>query len=258
MVKTNQDNDLKDNKLINLDSITVNSNPVSDSEVSNKKYVDDELDKNTIIRFNQTLENYLKVSVENDVYNHTKYNKTQITDRLIIRYPNEGKYLLQKWNIIYSDINGNGKLNNILKSTKTSSPTGQSGATSLPPIGNSFMYIERSSGGHGNNVFVSFERTGIIQITNITFYYNRFSIFIINSLKSMGRFRIQLLLEDNTCSTRYTIPENDRYNDNSTNWTLVSLNFTVKNYGIKLIYHQIDTLHADMCFSKILITHSVY
>ena len=32
----------------------------------------------------------------------------------------------------------------------------------------------------------------------------------------MGRLRIQLLLEDNTWSTRYNIPENDRYNDNST------------------------------------------
>ena len=34
---------------------------------SQKKYVDDELDKNTIVRFNQTLQNYLKVSVGNAV-----------------------------------------------------------------------------------------------------------------------------------------------------------------------------------------------
>ena len=72
------------------------------------------------------------------------------------------------------------------------------------------MYIETSSGGHGNDVFVSWERTVIIQITNITFYYNRFSILTNNSLRSMDRFGIHLLLEDNTWSTRYNIHKNDR------------------------------------------------
>ena len=258
LVKNIQDNDLNDNKLTNMNSITINYNPTDDNHVSNKKYIDNELDKNTLVRFNQTLENYLKVSVGNDTYNLTKYNKIQIVDTTEIKFPNEGKYLLQKWNIIFSDINGNGKLNNILKSTKTSSPTSQSGATSLPPIVNSFMFIETSSGGHGINGFVTFERTDIIQITNITFYYNRFSILTNNSLKSMGRFRIQFLLEDKTWSTRYNITKIDRYSDTSTEWTLVSLNFTVENYGIKLIYDQIDTPHADMCFSNITITHSVY
>ena len=70
------------------------------------------------------------------------------------------------------------------------------------------MYIETTSGNHRKIVFCSFERTNIIQITNITFYYNRFSILTNDSLKSMGRFRILLLLEDNTWSTQYTIPKN--------------------------------------------------
>ena len=72
IVKNNQDNDLNDNKVTNLDSVTVNREPSLDNELSNKKYVDDQLDKNTILRFNQTLENYLKVSVGNDTYNLTK------------------------------------------------------------------------------------------------------------------------------------------------------------------------------------------
>ena len=54
LVKNNQENDFNDNKLTNIDSNTVNRDPTSDNEVSNKKYVDDELDKNTILRFNQT------------------------------------------------------------------------------------------------------------------------------------------------------------------------------------------------------------
>ena len=74
----------------------------------------------------------------------------------------------------------------------------------------------------------------------------------------MGQFKIQLLLEDNIRSTRYNIPKIDRYNISSTYWTLVNLNFTVENYGIKIFYDQINTPHADMCFSKITKTHSVY
>ena len=72
LVKNNQDNDFNDKKLTNIDSITINRNPSSDNEVSNKKYIDNELDKNTIVRFNQTLQNYLKVSVGNDTYNLSK------------------------------------------------------------------------------------------------------------------------------------------------------------------------------------------
>ena len=74
----------------------------------------------------------------------------------------------------------------------------------------------------------------------------------------MGRFRIDLVLTANTWRTRYNISKNDRYSDSSTQWTLVSLNFTVENFGIKLIYDQIDTPHADMCFCIFTITHSVY
>ena len=74
----------------------------------------------------------------------------------------------------------------------------------------------------------------------------------------MGRFRCQLLLEDNTWSTQYTMAKKSHYSDNSTDWNLLNLDFTVESYGIKLTYDQIDTPHADICFSNIMITHSVY
>ena len=257
-VFNDQNNEFDNNKLTNLDSVSVNRNPNSDKELVNKKYLDSELDKNTVLRFNQTLENYLKVSVENDTYNLTKYDKIQITDKTIIKNPNTGGYLLQNWVIKCNDKNNNGKIQNFIRSTKTNSPTGYSGATSLPPIGNSFMYTETSSNDQGNNVFVSFERIDIIRVSNITFYYITYSILTNDSLKAMGRFRIQLLLEDNTWSTRYNIPKNDRYSDSSTQWTKLSLNFTIESYGIRLIYDEIDSAHADMCFSNITITHSIY
>ena len=172
MVKNNQDKDSNDNELINLASITVNKIPFKKDEVSNKNYSDDSIEEGIILRFNQTLQIYLKVSVGNDTYNLTNYDKVQITDTTSIKYPNIGGYLLQQWNI------------------------------KLPPISDSFMYRETSSNNHGNTVFVSFERTDFIQISNLTFYYNRLSFLTNNSLKSTGQFRIQLLSEDNSWSTR--------------------------------------------------------
>ena len=154
MVKNNQDNDFNDNKLTNEDSKTINSNPTLDSEVSIKNYIDDEVDKNTVVRFNQTLQNYLKVSVGDDTYNLSKHNKIQMIDTTVIKSPSNGGYLLQIRDIECNDKNGNGKIQKSVKSTKTNSSSSHSGATSLPPIGNNFMYIETSSNKHGNGAYV--------------------------------------------------------------------------------------------------------
>ena len=62
-----------------------NRSPNLDNKLSNKKYVDDSLGEGTLHGINQILENYLKVSVGNDVYNLTKYYKIQITDTTIIK-----------------------------------------------------------------------------------------------------------------------------------------------------------------------------
>ena len=49
-----------------------------------------------------------------------------------------------------------------MKSSKTNSPTAQTGAKNLPPIGDSFMYIEASSNKHGEIVFVFFSKRLIL------------------------------------------------------------------------------------------------
>ena len=195
-------------KITFSDSITVNINLSLDNGLDNKNKIDDELDKNTIVRFNQTLENYLKLSNGNDAYNITKYDKLQLTDATIIKAPNNGRYLLQQWNIKCNVKNNIGEIQNFIKSTKTNTPTGDSGATNLTPIGDSYTYIKSSSNFHDINVFVFFERTDVTQISNRTFYYNRFPILTSDSHKAVGRFRIQLILEDSTWSTQYTIPKN--------------------------------------------------
>ena len=186
-----------------------------------------------------------------------KNNKMQITDTSIIKAANSGGYLLQNWNKKCIDGNNNGKIQNFTKSTKTNSAKPDSGAASFFPVGVSFVYIETSGNNNGENVFCSFERKDIIQVTNITIYYISFSSSDVN-LGAMGRLRIQLSLEDNTWSTRNNIAKIDRYSDTSTDWTLVILNFTVEKYGIKLIYDEIDTAHASMSLSNITTKYSVY
>ena len=164
-------------KLTNLDSVTVNREPILNKELSTKKNFDDSIGEGTIVRFKQTLEKYLKASVGKETYNLTKYNKIQNADTTEIKFPNKSSDLLQRRNIKCNNKNIDSKVGTFKKSTITDSPTGHSGATLLPPIGNSFMYIETSSNNHGSdNIFVSFERTDIIQITNKIFYYKGFSV----------------------------------------------------------------------------------
>ena len=124
--------------------------------------------------------------------------------------------------------NNQSRISDFIKSTKTNSSSSYSGATSLAQIGSAFMYIETSSNNHGPNVFVSWGRTDILLISNITFYYNRFSILTNDNLKNMGRFRIQLLLDDSTWSTQYTIDKKTQYSDSESEWKLLNLDFTVK------------------------------
>ena len=71
-----------------MESIIVNRNPSLDNELANKKYVDDSIGEGIILRFNQTLENYPKVSVGNFKYNLTNYDEYQVTDTTIIKAPN--------------------------------------------------------------------------------------------------------------------------------------------------------------------------
>ena len=100
-------------------------------------------------------------------------------------------------------------------------------------------------------------REPILSIYLTKFYYNRFSTYGPN-WTGMGRFRIQLILEDNSWSTIYNIPKNIQFSNGSTQLHLFDMDITQENYGIKFIYDQIPTAHSVMCFSNITITHSVY
>ena len=78
LVFNDQDNEFDNNKFTDLDSVSINRNPSSDNELSNKKYVDDSIGEGTIVRLNKSLQNYLKVSVGNDIYHLTKYDKYKL------------------------------------------------------------------------------------------------------------------------------------------------------------------------------------
>ena len=150
LMQTNQGNDLNEKKLTNLDGVSGQRNHISNIESANKKYVDQSLGSSNILIFNQTLQNYLKVSVGNDLYYPSKYDKLQITDTREFKFPNIGRDFFQKWNNKSKDKNNDSKVGNFVKSTITNSPISYSGATSLPPIGSAFIYIETSSNNLGH------------------------------------------------------------------------------------------------------------
>ena len=156
------------------------------------------------------------------------------------------------------------KPSDFIKSTKTNSPTCPSGATSLSPIGNCFMYKEtfgKIYDGSNDDVFVSFERTDIIHISNITFYDNRYSTSIPAAdieKRGMGILEIQLL-RNGVRQTEFTIEKDTNFSTLSTDWSLLIMNIISQpNYGIKLVYFAINMAHADMCFSDINITHTLF
>ena len=126
--------------LTNLeDSVFVNRERISIIELASEKYVVESLGSSTILTFNQTLQIYLKVFVGNDTYDLTKYDRIQTTDTTLIKSSNTGRYLLQQWNIKCNDKNNNSKIQNFIKSTETTSASSHPRATSLSPIGDSFM-----------------------------------------------------------------------------------------------------------------------
>ena len=86
-----------------------------------------------------------------------------------MNYPNVSGYLLQQWTIKCNDRIGNGKIQNFIKSSKGSTLTPNCGHTSIPPFGDSFLYIETRVNNYGENVnvYCSFKRPGIIQISNM-------------------------------------------------------------------------------------------
>ena len=128
-------------------------------EVSNELYTVDELYKNTILRFNQTLEYYLEVPFANNICCPAKHDRIQFTDTTNIKTSSRGRRLLLVSKTPCNDRYNSGQITNFTRATKSSSLTPKSGATSLPLIGASFTYIE----------------TGIIRII-IYNYYMRISI----------------------------------------------------------------------------------
>ena len=58
-------------ELTKLDIISVNGSPTPDGEPSTKKYIDDDLFKNTSLRFIETIQNCLKKSTGIDIYKLT-------------------------------------------------------------------------------------------------------------------------------------------------------------------------------------------
>ena len=87
----------------------------------------------------QNVKDNSKLVSETLFNNLRKYNTEDLIDTTSIKASNTRGYLFQQRNKKINDQISSGKIQNSTKSTKTNSPTGEPGATSLPPIGNSFM-----------------------------------------------------------------------------------------------------------------------
>ena len=77
-----------------MDFSNESSDLINDNELTSKMYVDYQLNDTTIVRFNQSLQSYLNVSIGNDTPKLTKYDKINITVIIEVRSPNTGKSLL--------------------------------------------------------------------------------------------------------------------------------------------------------------------
>ena len=119
----------------------------------------------------------ISVSVKKTGYNPTNCDRTQIKDTTKTKYPVQGGYLLKKWYTKCNVKSGAGKIQNIIRSTETESPTSNSGSRSLRPFGDSFMYNETISNKcSSEKIFDFLEQKYIVQISKFTFHYKRFSI----------------------------------------------------------------------------------
>ena len=67
-----------------------------------------------------------------------------------------------------------------------------------------------------------------------------------------------IILKNNNWETIFTIAQNEGFSESATEWELLNLDITEKNYGIKMIIDEITSAHSDMGFSNFYITHSIY
>ena len=114
-VFNDRDKEFGNHQLTHLDSLTVDRIPTSNNELSNEKIIDDYLVQDIILRFNQSFEEYLKISVRDSVCFLRRYSKEQIIVRRVIKAPNNEGFLLQQWNKKCNDKDKNGKTQNFIK-----------------------------------------------------------------------------------------------------------------------------------------------
>ena len=128
----------------------------------------------------------------------------------------------------------------IFSEQQTNSCTGKTRATNLPLIEDRFLYIGTSGNIHGQNVLASSERTVVIQISKFLFYNFRYSNPTC-SLRSMGRFVVQLLLANGQWQLINIIDRNTNYSTTPTELTFLNID------GTKLVHDELNTTLVYMC-----------
>ena len=145
----------------------------------------------SILRYKQTLGNYLKVSFGYDTYNLSKTvkYKFQIHQYVSLQIQLDTCYKIQK--IECNDINNSGKTQKFINSTKAVQLVIHEQRDGLQSV--VVFFCRNVSNFFADSVLVSFERTYNNQTSTISFYYNRFSA---GDYKTIRRFRIQVIIEN--------------------------------------------------------------
>ena len=73
----------------------------------------------------------------------------------------------------------------------------------------------------------------------------------------MAGLRTQFIIPIGHWYSKFIVAKTTNYSTISTDWNLVNIDFTEKKYGVKILYDELDSALADMCFSNNLIIPSV-
>ena len=125
-----------------------------------------------------------------------------------------------------SQKNNSGKTQHFTLSAKLNFTTGKRRATNLPPFDVSFTYIGITQ---KNQVVQTcslvWKKWGNIHFIMFVFYYNCFSIFTKDSLKSMDRVSTHFSIIGQW-QTKCTIAKKINYSSTSKEWTIIILDFS--------------------------------
>ena len=102
IVRNDQNNDFKNNTIINVNKIQINNEEFDDKDVVNKKYINDL----NLIKYIDKNDDYIKVNILDNNYYLRVFKEDWLLDHTSYIIPNTGDDLLPIWELDSLDSNG--------------------------------------------------------------------------------------------------------------------------------------------------------